>query len=87
MYMVYRDDGKYVVELSVPSYIFWTKTYQYICDTEDDVKNLVIPHDKLYVNDDVPISIHPHISSDINATYWSCILENNRIHNGEIRIV
>jgi hypothetical protein len=86
MYVVYKDDGKYVVELSVPLYIFWTKKYQYICETEEDVKNLVIPHDKMFISDEVPISVHPKLSSNIDATYWSCIMENNKIHQGEIRV-
>lgn len=87
MYIVYRDGGKYVVDISISFYLFWKRTYQYICDTEEDVKNLVIPDDKLYINDDVPIEIRPYTSLDENATYWSCILNNNNTHKGEVRIL
>ena len=86
MYLIYREGEKYVVALSARYYVLWKKTYEYICDTEDDVKKLVIPHDKLYINDDVPISIHPKLSGDTEDTYWDCIIQNNKIHQGEIRI-
>lgn len=87
MYMIYRDGPKYIVALTAPYYLFWKKTYEYICDTEDEVKNLVIPHDKLYINDAIPINIHPRLSEDNEDSYWDCIFQNNKLHKGEIRIV
>jgi hypothetical protein len=83
--MIYREGTKYVVALTTSYYVLWKRTYEYICDTEDEVKNLVIPYDKLYINDAIPINIRPR-RENLESTYWDCILQNNKLHKGEIRI-
>lgn len=89
--MIYEEevDGKikYVVSLETQVLIFWKKTYEFICDTEDDVKKLLIPHDKTYINDAISIKIHPSLSDDVNDTYLKCIVKNKKIHKGHIRVV
>lgn len=87
MYIIYREDDKYIVALTTYRYIFWKKTYEYVCNTAEEVQNLVIPHDKFYINDDIPINIHPRLADDEEASYNSCIIQNNKLHKGKIRII
>ena len=71
--MVYEEDSKYIVMMTAPYWFFWKKTFEYVCDTEEDVRRLRIPDDKLYINDSLPINIHPTVYDEIDNTYWDCI--------------
>jgi hypothetical protein len=83
MYKIYKEEKNYIVSLSVPVWIFWTQTYEYVCETEEQVKRLIIPFDKTYMSYEIPPNVKPKTLMD--TSYWDCIQYNNRTHTGIIR--
>jgi hypothetical protein len=88
MHYVRKEGTGFAVGLNIPWFFFWSRTYEYICDTESQVHNLKAPLHKLIITDK-SISNSMIYPKDITGdeSIYDCICYNNIHHRGGIRIL
>lgn len=84
-YQLFQEHNKWIVSITVPYLLFLHKTYEYICYTDEQVRKLVIPFDKVLVHLEAGLSVRPHFHPNLDASWYDCIRVNNKLHDGEIK--
>jgi hypothetical protein len=83
MHYVAREGDKFVLGIIVPHLIFWKKTYEFVCDTEDEVRKRIVPYDTMIIVDNSVSYIQPQNEKD--TTPMECIWHNINFHTGDVR--
>lgn len=78
MYKYYKNDkGEYVIEIIVPGFLSKGTTHTYICQTEEQVKALIVPNG--HHIGDPGLEVTPTVVKDKSP--HECVIENDKIHD------
>lgn len=78
MYKLYQEeDGRYILTIVVAS-MFSTRSYEYVCDTSEELGRLCVPGKGPHLVDP-GLTVGPRIHPNPSATPWDCVMENNKL--------
>ena len=77
-----NEDGTFTVTIIISGLFSKTKTYEYICSSEADVRALIVPNETHIA--DPGLMVSPTVVASKSAA--ACVAENAKIHKGETRV-
>lgn len=83
MHYVAKEDDKFVLGIIVPYMIFWKKTYEFVCNSEEEVRSMIVPYDTMIIVDNSVSYIQPQ--NEIDTPPMECIWHNINFHTGDVR--